>query len=90
MRKLGEAFYGRVKSYVAAFGVLPDRTDLEALLGRTVYAEAPSQSPRLADYVLAQRDALSAMELERLSSARARTTGVSCPRIFVPTAASAI
>src|SRR5215208_769419 len=39
MRRLGEAFYGRVKSFEAAFADLPDRTGLEALLTRTVFAD---------------------------------------------------
>jgi cytochrome b pre-mRNA-processing protein 3 len=52
MRKLGEAFYGRVHSYEAALAALPDRAVLEALLARTVFAgvEEP-KVPALADYV---------------------------------------
>lgn len=67
MRRLGEAFYGRGKSYDAALAALPDIEPLTALLGRTVYegAEA-SRAPDLADYVLAQREALAAEPLERL------------------------
>lgn len=67
MRKLGEAFYGRVKSYEEALAALPDRAPLEALIGRTVFAEA-DQGPvgRMADYVLAQRQALAANPLETL------------------------
>ncbi len=59
MRKLGEAFYGRGKSYEAAFAALPDAAVLAALLARTVYADAevPS-SPSLVDYILGQRAAL--------------------------------
>ncbi|HEY8574656.1 ubiquinol-cytochrome C chaperone family protein [Phenylobacterium sp.] len=58
MRKLGEAFFGRAKNYRAAFEALPDREPLEALLARTVYAGADSRAAELADYVLAQREAL--------------------------------
>lgn len=66
MRKLGEAFYGRVHAYEAALAALPDRTDLEALIGRTVYAGVEGRAPApFADYVLAQRDALAAQPLER-------------------------
>lgn len=67
MRRLGEAFYGRGKSYDAALAALPDLGALTALLGRTVYegAEA-SRAPDLAAYVLAQREALAAEPLERL------------------------
>ena len=66
MRKLGEAFYGRGKNYQAALDALPDRGPLEAILARTVYAGAQDRSGELADYVLAQREALAANPLERL------------------------
>ena len=39
MRKLGEAFYGRVKSYEAAFAALPRRRAAARRWRRTVYAE---------------------------------------------------
>ncbi|WP_309646108.1 ubiquinol-cytochrome C chaperone family protein [Phenylobacterium sp.] len=67
MRKLGEAFYGRVKSYETAFQTLPDRTQLEALAARTVYAQGePANAPRFADYVLAQRETLAGQSLDAL------------------------
>lgn len=67
MRKLGEAFFGRVKSYETAFDSLPDAAALNALLLRTVYAETASAAlPKLAVYVVAQRAALAAQPLERL------------------------
>jgi cytochrome b pre-mRNA-processing protein 3 len=66
MRRLGEAFFGRVKSYEEAFATLPDRTALEALLVRTVYAERESLAAALGDYVLAQKAHLAAVPLERL------------------------
>lgn len=67
MRKLGEAFYGRVNSFEKALAALPDRAELEALLSRTVYAgvEAPLPGP-LADYVIAQRAALADQSIEAL------------------------
>jgi len=69
MRKLGEAFYGRGKSYEEAFAALPDTTQLTALIARTVYAEAdPEPAPRLAAYVLGQRAALAGQPLERLAA----------------------
>lgn len=69
MRKLGEAFYGRVHSYEAALAALPDRTELEAVLARTVYANAdPAKAPELAAYVLAQREALTAQTVENLNA----------------------
>jgi cytochrome b pre-mRNA-processing protein 3 len=67
MRKLGEAFYGRGKSYDAAFAALPDTGALQALLTRTVYADAEiTPAPRLVAYILAQRAALAGQPLERL------------------------
>lgn len=39
MRKLGEAFYGRVRSYDEAFDTLPDTTPLRTLIARTACAE---------------------------------------------------
>ena len=67
MRKLGEAFYGRCKSYEAAFQALPDEGPLQALVVRTVYAEADAApAPRLVAYVLAQRAALAGQALDRL------------------------
>ena len=67
MRKLGEAFYGRGKSYEAAFAALPDEAALQALLIRTVYAEADAApASRLTAYVLAQRAALAALSLDTL------------------------
>jgi cytochrome b pre-mRNA-processing protein 3 len=67
MRKLGEAFYGRAKSYQAAFDALPETQPLRDLLTRTVYAETDaSPAPALADYVMAQRAHLAAQPLEQL------------------------
>lgn len=67
MRKLGEAFYGRVTSLEEAFATLPDTAALAAMLARTVYEGAdPSKAPQLAAYVLKQRDHLRAQPLERL------------------------
>jgi cytochrome b pre-mRNA-processing protein 3 len=59
MRKLGEAFYGRVKSYESAFAALPDTGELEALLKRTAYdGTDAAAAPGLAAYVVAERAAL--------------------------------
>jgi cytochrome b pre-mRNA-processing protein 3 len=66
MRKLGEAFYGRVKSYEAAFAALPDAGELTTFLARTVYEGVEDRSAALADYVVAQRDALAAEPLNHL------------------------
>ena len=67
MRKLGEAIYGRGKSYDTAFAALPDIGPLKALLARTVYADADAEpAPRMAAYVLQQRAVLAAQPSERL------------------------
>lgn len=69
MRKLGEAFYGRVNSYEQALAALPARASLEALLARTVYADAdPAATAALAEYVVGQREALAAQPLDRLNA----------------------
>lgn len=67
MRKLGEAFYGRGKSYDAAFVALPETASLRSLLERTVHVgvgDAPVTL--LVNYVLDQRAALAGQPLERL------------------------
>lgn len=70
MRKLGEAFYGRIKSYEDAVTTLPDTTALEAVLTRTVYAEVDAaKAPGLAAYAVAQREALAAQPLEQIFAA---------------------
>lgn len=67
MRRLGEAFYGRGKSYDAALAALPDTGPLTALLGRTVYEGADAgRAPELTAYVLRQREALAAAPIARL------------------------
>ena len=67
MRKLGEAFFGRVKSFETGMAALPDRGPLEALLARTVYsAGAEAAVALLADYVVAQRAALANQPLADL------------------------
>ncbi len=67
MRKLGEALFGRARSYEKAFKALPVTDQLEALLIRTIYAEADAAgAPGLAAYVLDQRVALAAQPLERM------------------------
>ena len=74
MRKLGEAFYGRVKNYDEAFAALPDTGALEDLLKRTVYADvdvAVAQPQALGAYVTAQREHLAAKPLEGFLQGRA-------------------
>ena len=65
MRKLGEAFYGRVKHYDQAFAALPDADPLKALIVRTIFADAPGGDPDgLAGYALAAMQALRDQPLE--------------------------
>ena len=67
MRKLGEALFGRAKSYEAAFQALPATELLEALLVRTIYAQTDTaHAGRLVDYVLGQRAHLATQDLDRL------------------------
>jgi cytochrome b pre-mRNA-processing protein 3 len=69
VRKLGEAFYGRIRSYEIGMAALPDTSALEAVLIRTAYAGAdPGSAPRLADYIVRQRTALASAPLEDLFS----------------------
>jgi len=71
MRKLGEAFYGRAKSYEEAFADLPDAGRLQGLISRTVYAEVdPDRSAEMAAYVIGQRDGLAEQPLEALLEGR--------------------
>ena len=52
MRKLGEAFYGRARSYEEALAAMPDRSSLKALLQRTVLPGAGNaEASALASYV---------------------------------------
>ncbi len=71
MRRLGEAFYGRVKNYEAAFAALPEAGELDALLARTVYAgvEAPPVES-LRGYVTTQRAALAGQDLAPILEGR--------------------
>lgn len=72
MRRLGEAFYGRGKSYDAAIAALPDQAPLTAFLQRTALEGAVAAQPEaLAAELLAKRVALAAQPLEELLSGRA-------------------
>lgn len=67
MRKLGEAVYGRAKSYDAALGALPDLAGLAELLGRTVLEGGDTASaPHLAAYAGEVHAALAGTPLEAL------------------------
>lgn len=75
MRKMGQATYGRLHGYEAAFAALPDRAPLDALLARTVYATdeeaaepAPASTAALAAYIVNARDALAAQSNDLLAA----------------------
>jgi len=67
MRRLGEAFYGRVKNYDEAFAALPDTAPLAALIGRTVLmaVTAADAAPFVA-YATAAMVGMDAQPLETL------------------------
>lgn len=75
MRKLGEAFYGRAKSYDSALA--GQGGDLEALVGRTIFAEselaAKTQGPvgAVAAYVRRCQESLAAQSTDTLLSGEA-------------------
>jgi len=61
MRKLGEAFYGRVRSYDEALDQLPDLTPLNGLVARTVYEDGEAaRAERLTLYAARALQALQA------------------------------
>jgi cytochrome b pre-mRNA-processing protein 3 len=75
MKKLGQAFYGRVKSYSEAFEQLPDRAPLEAVIGRTVLEGSRAPDPAaLADYVVAARAALADQSADALAAGQVQWT----------------
>ncbi len=72
MRKLGEAVYGRIKSYDRAFADVDPVAALEALIARTVYqdsSDAPSAAA-LARYAASAEGRLTAEPLEEVLAAR--------------------
>lgn len=73
MRKLGEAFYGRIALYETGLTALPDTGPLAAMLARTVYAGIDaSRAPQLATYLLTQRAALAGQPLEAFFAGEVR------------------
>jgi cytochrome b pre-mRNA-processing protein 3 len=71
MRKLGEAIYGRVRSFDAALGEA-DPAALRDMIARTVYAGAAAEhAGALAAYVRRAVDGLAAQPLESLLEGRA-------------------
>lgn len=67
MRKLGEAFYGRARSYEEALARMPDHSELQALIARTVLPTSSSEAASsLADYVVAAAAGLRSQPLDLL------------------------
>jgi cytochrome b pre-mRNA-processing protein 3 len=66
MRKLSEAFYGRMKNYDEAMDALPDRAPLAAVLGRTVLMGDVGRTGPFVDYALAAMQALDSQPLDPL------------------------
>ena len=63
MRKLGEAFYGRAKSYDSA--LCADGDELQALVGRTLFADAPDGDlAAMVGYIRRTKASLAAQPLE--------------------------
>ncbi|CAN5250636.1 ubiquinol-cytochrome C chaperone family protein [soil metagenome] len=52
MKKLGQAFYGRLKHYDAAFASLPDQAELTALAERTLVGGDQANAAPFVDYAL--------------------------------------
>ncbi len=73
MRKLGEAFYGRMRSYELALAGRPDLAQLEALIARTVFEGSEGGRPDvLADYAARAAEGLEAIQLDELLAGRAQ------------------
>lgn len=66
VKKLVEAFYGRAKAWQDGVALLPDRTELEAMIARTLFDSVEGEAAVLTDYLLATREALSRQPLDRL------------------------
>lgn len=66
VKKLAEAFYGRLKAFEEAFAVLPDRTELESAVARTTLEGGEGNAAVMTGYIIATRDSLSRQPLERL------------------------
>ncbi len=64
MRRLGEAFYGRMHSYEQALALRPDLAQLEALIARTALEGSNAGRPAaLADYAVRAADHLGSFGL---------------------------
>jgi cytochrome b pre-mRNA-processing protein 3 len=73
MRKLGEAFYGRMRSYELALACRPDLSELQAVMSRTVLeGSSGGRADAMADYAARAADRLADEPLEGLLAGRAQ------------------
>lgn len=67
MRRIGEALYGRLRNYEAAFNAEEGADSLETILARTVYDGVDTPPlPQMAAYVHRQKTHLAGLELRDL------------------------
>jgi cytochrome b pre-mRNA-processing protein 3 len=66
MRRLGEAFYGRLQAYDEAFGALPHPGPLESVVARTILDGREVSPNPIATYLADVRERLSGQELAAL------------------------
>jgi cytochrome b pre-mRNA-processing protein 3 len=66
MRRLGEAFYGRLRAYEGAFDALPELSALEGVVARTILDGCDTRPAELAAYFVAARLALAAQDTSNL------------------------
>jgi cytochrome b pre-mRNA-processing protein 3 len=72
MRKLGSAFYGRLKGYEGALAALPQTAELQALLARTVFEDLEeADAGPLCAYAAAAFQALQGQDLAKLVAGEA-------------------
>ena len=62
MRRLGEAFYGRLQAYERAFAALPEHAALEGLVARTILDGRDTEPADLARYLSTARAELAKQE----------------------------
>ena len=72
MKKLGQAFYGRLKSFDDAFAMLPQTSALEDLFRRTLLAGDLASAEPFVSYAVAAEQVLAKVSLETLLSGEAK------------------
>lgn len=74
MKKLGQAFYGRLQAFEDAFAALPDETPLRELIARTIQTD--ERAGRFTAYALAADAELAGTPLEQLYAGDVRWPAV--------------